>query len=405
MVPVWQSQFEKHLTDPSAIIVCAPVGGTAARRLETARTMAAKAKEAGKPFVLVLNHETAWRLKDLLKPLWGLVVVDESHRSTSSPRSRFYTWAWRLRAKKRVCLSGTPMSHSPANIWPQVKFLDPDRIHQTFTQFKADHCVLGGFRVNGRPVQVLGWQRLDELERRIAPLMDIVKKTDVLDLPPVIHEDRIIELPPSARRVYDALESEMMAYVSNGIITAGNALSKCLRLQQIVQGVSMTEGGAAVTLHEDKAAALAELLEDMAPTEPLVVFAKFHSDLDAIKAVAIKLGRPFNELSGRINEVGAHWTPASGAVAGIQIQAGGVGISLTEAAYCCFYAQTWSLSDFDQAIARLNRPGQTRPVTFIHLIAKGTIDETIRTATDKRRNLVQAIIERLAQGKPPPENR
>lgn len=369
-----------------------------ARKLEEGRAAALGAKADGKPFVLVLNHESAWRTGDtLLKPTWGLFVNDESHRSTSTPRSRFYRWAWRVKAEKRACLSGTPMSHSPLSIWPQWKLLAPQTCDRTFTMFKGKYCIMGGYAVNGRAVQVVGFKDLPDLERRMAPIVDRVRKVDVLDLPPVVHEERVVDLPPEARKVYEAMEEEMIAAVGDGAIVAGNVLAKSVRLRQIVQGHGALDGGGHSVLHTAKADALAEILSDLPPTEPVVVFCAFHHDLDAVAAVAREADRPCNELSGRRNDVGAVWKPAPGAVAAIQVQAGGVGVDLTASAYAVYLAQTWSLSDFDQSLARLDRPGQTRSVTYLHVLADRTIDRTIRKALAARRSLVEAVMERMSR--------
>jgi SNF2 family DNA or RNA helicase len=76
----------------------------------------------------------------------------------------------------------------------------------------------------------------------------------------------------------------------------------------------------------------------------------------------------------------------------VQIKAGGVGVDLTRARYSIFYSTGFSLGDYDQAKARTHRPGQTRPVMHIHLVARGTVDVRVRRALEKRAQIVESIL-------------
>ena len=81
----------------------------------------------------------------------------------------------------------------------------------------------------------------------------------------------------------------------------------------------------------------------------------------------------------------------------VQIQAGGVGVDLTRARYCCFYSPSFSLGDYEQARARVHRPGQTRKVTYIKLIAPDTVDERIYEALSSKKDVVRYVLETLGR--------
>ena len=87
----------------------------------------------------------------------------------------------------------------------------------------------------------------------------------------------------------------------------------------------------------------------------------------------------------------SRWT----AVLGVQIQSGGVGIDLTQARYAVFHSIGFSLGDFDQAVARLHRPGQTRHVHIYHLVCPDTIDVAIAKAIEAKRDIVESVLEEL----------
>ena len=83
-------------------------------------------------------------------------------------------------------------------------------------------------------------------------------------------------------------------------------------------------------------------------------------------------------------------------VIGVQIQAGGTGITLTAAGVAIYLSTGFSLGDFDQSQARLNRPGRQPVVRFIHIIARNTIDEKVSAALASRRDLVESTLHDLA---------
>ncbi len=79
----------------------------------------------------------------------------------------------------------------------------------------------------------------------------------------------------------------------------------------------------------------------------------------------------------------------------VQIQSGGVGIDLTRAAYAVYYSIGFGLGDYEQSLARLHRPGQSRKTHYYHLIAEDTVDRRLYGALEKRKDLITAVLEDL----------
>jgi SNF2 family DNA or RNA helicase len=133
-------------------------------------------------------------------------------------------------------------------------------------------------------------------------------------------------------------------------------------------------------------------LSDLPDTDKSVVFCRFKYDIRQIRA---RCGREVYELSGDKNEL-EEWKEApEGAVLATQIQAGSMGISMVEAATCFFYSVGYSLGDYEQARARLHRPGQTRNVNFYHLVAEASIDTTVYKALKSKKDVVESVLEEL----------
>jgi len=130
--------------------------------------------------------------------------------------------------------------------------------------------------------------------------------------------------------------------------------------------------------------------------EPIVVFARFTDEIDRILKAFKTAGRTFGEVTGRRKDLDSWYDGKINSLA-VQIQAGGVGIDLTRARYAVYWSTGFSLGDYEQSLARVHRPGQTRSVNYIHLIAKGTIDEKIYGALKSRANLVESVLANLGK--------
>jgi SNF2 family DNA or RNA helicase len=82
-------------------------------------------------------------------------------------------------------------------------------------------------------------------------------------------------------------------------------------------------------------------------------------------------------------------------VLAVQIESGGVGVDLTRARYAIYYSLGFSLGSYEQSLARIHRPGQTRPVEYIHLLAKNTVDEKVMAALAAKADVVTAVLQQL----------
>lgn len=388
VVAVWEREFGKHAEKPPTVYA-STTGTTAARSIEI--QLAAKRYDR---LAVVVNYDAAWRgdlAKTLLGTIWDCVVLDESHRiKAASGKASKFCDKLRHKARQRLCLTGTPMPHSPLDIFGQMRFLDPNVLGRWYTAFRSRYAVVNPMF----PSQVREWINQEELAAKLAPVTYRVDN-DVLDLPGSIHSEIGVELSAKAMRVYRDLEREMIAEADAGIVTAANALVKGLRLQQITSGFVRTDDEITSSVDDAKRDALEDLLDDLPIREPVVVFCRFRHDIEVVRKSSERSGRRFGEVSGERNDLVAGCYPPNVDTLAVQIQSGGVGVDLTRAAYAVYYSLGFSLGDYLQSLARLDRPGQTRPVRYYHLIANGTIDRHVYSALAAKREVVDAILEWL----------
>ena len=390
VVPVWITQFERHVGIPVLIVALDEEVGSVAKKQELAAEKMKLAQARGVPFIAVINFDSAWRDPFAAwaeKVTWDLVIADEAHRlKAPGGKASLFFKRLRLRALHRVALTGTPMPHGPMDIYAVFRFLDITIFGPGFAPFRQKYALMGGYQNK----QITGFQKLDELERLMSRITFRVG-AEVLDLPPATHVTYTCDLTPEAQRIYNDLYEDFVARYSDGTITAANAMVKLLRLQQVTGGCVPTDDGVTHRVDSGKRKLLADTLEDIGKDEPVVVFCRFHADLDAVHEACDEKGYSSLELSGRRDEL-KRWQEGEALVLAVQISAGGVGVDLTRARFSMYYSLSFSLGEYDQALARVHRPGQTRPVEHIHLLARNTVDVKIMHALEKRAEVVQTIL-------------
>jgi SNF2 family DNA or RNA helicase len=403
VISVWARQPEVHY--PGTFHIITPTKGTAKDKAAFIVAQLDLASAIHKNALVALNYEAMIQpaLFGVLKSRrWGLLCCDESHR-IKAPAGKASRYASQLadRADHRLILTGTPMPHSPLDIYGQFRACDKSVLGTSAALFRAKYAVIARRTTrDGREFEeVVDYRNLRELTDLVDAHSARVRTADCLDLPE--HQDIVLycELPPRARRVYNDLEATLAAELDKGTLTASNALVRGLRLQQVTNGVVPGPEGEE-EIHTAKLDVLQDLLADLTPDyaadpEPVVVFCQFHTDLDAVYTAAKGAGRTSLELSGRRNELAA-WQAGQADVLAVQIQAGGVGIDLSRARYAVFYSHTWSLGDYEQARARVLRPGQTRHVTYYHIVAENSMDQVVQEALDRKSSVTEAVLGALS---------
>jgi SNF2 family DNA or RNA helicase len=408
VIPVWPKQFSIHSNDPFDVLHLPMTKSPIKKKLPKIKQKLDAAIISGSKIAFVVNYESFWR--DPLGPKqnkygqytapgfimsynWDVLILDEAHR-IKQPGGKAAWGAKRLASKipRKLFLSGTPMPHSPLDIYAQFRALDPSIFGTNFNHFRQRYAVMGGYEMK----QVISWQNEDELHNKFYSIAYRVKKEDVLDLPPFMDEDREFDLCPAARKVYKTLKDEFIVEITKASlgglkVSVSNALTKMLRLTQMTCGITQLDDGRVMKLDSGKIDEIKDILTDLPPDEPVVIACRFKQELANVKDLCKKLGRTCGELSGRINEVEG-WQNGKSNCLAVNIRSGREGIDLTRAAYCIFSSTGLSLGDYLQFRQRLHRPGQTRPVTYYHILAKNTVDKAIRKALIKREEVVESVL-------------
>lgn len=393
VLPVWEREFRTFAAFPYQLKV---LDGSIAEREQ----QLVGPWTDGTMRVAVVNYEATWRMEEALARFVqsGLIIADESHRikTPSAQQSKAMGRLGQV-AAYRLLLTGTPVTQNPLDIWSQYRFLDPAIFGRSFYAFRARYAVMGGYG----NYQVVGYQRLDELVEKAHRIAFRITRAECLDLPPEVYTDIPVQLGPRARSIYRELEQQAVARLSaEAAVSAPNVLTELLRLQQVTGGWVNTDGGQTVQVGTEKLDALMDLLEDLLSNEQrkVIVFCRFVPEIRAILAACEKAGIQAEGLYGETRDRGElvrrFQEEAEPRVMVIQIQTGGLGITLHRADTAIFYSTGWSLADYEQAKARIQRAGQkAEKVQYFHLLARDTVDERIMKALAAKRDISRLVVD------------
>jgi SNF2 family DNA or RNA helicase len=260
----------------------------------------------------------------------------------------------------------------------------------------------------GQHTPVLKKSMEAELTRRLHSIAFRATKAECLDLPAVTDIIRTVELEAPAAKVYRDMVKDSYAELGNDKeVTATNVLTRLLRLSQVTGGfIGDDEGGAPQNISHAKLSALSDILEEAQQEgKKLVVIARFIPEIKAICAMLTKAGINYSCIMGgvkdREDQVARFQNDPDVQVFVGQIATAGLGITLTAASTLVFYSLDYSMSNFEQAKARIHRVGQHENCTYIYLTAKGTVDEKVLKALQNKADIARTLVDDYRNGRNP----
>jgi SNF2 family DNA or RNA helicase len=342
-------------------------------------------------------------LEAVLRASQALLAIDESTaiKSPKASRSKALIKLAPL-AKYRRILTGFPVTQSPLDLWSQCRFLDGNLLGDcgnNFFQFQYRYAIMNKRTMGAHSFnQIVGYRNLDELSDKLKVFSSRVMKDDCLDLPSKIYTQRTVAMTPDQERIYNDLKKYALAHIEDQeYMTATNVMTQLLRLQQVLSGHTKSDGGEMIEIKDNR---LNEMMECLAETdEKAIIWSRFRYDVKRISAALAKEHGPrsvvtyFGDTSddGRAEAIERFQNGDARFFVG-NPQTGGYGITLTAATLVIYFANSFDLAVRMQSEDRAHRIGQNKHVTYIDLIAEGTIDEQIVKSLRSKMDIASVVM-------------
>ena len=330
------------------------------------------------------GRKSTTNLKPELKRRWGTVVADEAHHLKN--RKAFWTSAFcSLHYDRLYQLTGTPIpnyAHEAFTLlrllWPEESL--PGRRYGSYWRWVQEWFQVGVLR--GRGGKILSQWNIEELradrtwdgfrtenwgDRALRRL-----RADCIDLPPLTEQTIHVEMQGEQKRVYHDLKKDFVAWLDSGEeIAAWNSAAQTVKLAQSCTAV---DGKGA------KLDALRELLRDR--ESPTLVVAYFQKSAELAADAARAVGKSAAVVHGGRDDTSRTEAVRSFLAGTLDVLCATVGtisegLNLQVADQVVFLEKSWVPGKNEQAMRRIHRIGQHKPVSAIHLVTRGSVDERV----------------------------
>ena len=345
--------------------------------------------------LVLTTYPLLWRdAEDLAKHEFSFLILDEA-QTVKNAASRGAGVVRKIKARHRLCLTGTPLENHLGELWSQFDFLLPGFLgdSKAFTKTWRTPIEKQGNSVRGQL-----------LAQRIRPFILRRRKEDVAkELPAKTIILRSVELEAGQRDLYETVRSAMDQRVRDEIAAKGFARSQIvlldalLKLRQVCCDPRLVKSAAASKVKERaKLDQLMGMLPELVDEgRKILVFSQFTSMLALIEDELKQVGLDYALLTGQTQDREAQIHRFQGGevpIFLISLKAGGIGLNLTAADTVIHYDPWWNPAVENQATDRAHRLGQTKPVFVYKLIVAGSIEEKIVALQEQKAELAKSVL-------------
>jgi non-specific serine/threonine protein kinase len=327
--------------------------------------------------------------------VFDYVVLDES-QAIKNPSSKVTKAASLLRAKNRLCMSGTPLQNNTFDIYAQMNFLNPGMLGSV-EFFRQEFAV---------PIDKFGEpEQKEHLKKILYPfILRRTKEQVAKDLPDKTETVLFCEMEDDQRKIYDAYRNDYRSRIMGTIEEQGiqrsqlTILQGLMKLRQICDSPAILNEEDKFPNHSIKLDELAREITENIGNHKALIFSQFLGMLALIREKLELLGVKYEYFDGstsapdREKAIQSFQNNDEVRVFLISLKAGGVGLNLTAADYVYIVDPWWNPAVEQQAIDRTHRIGQTKNIFAYRMICKDTIEDKIMQLQEKKRLLAKELI-------------
>jgi len=325
---------------------------------------------------------------------WACVIADEA-QAAKNPTSNAAKRLRELNADTRLAVTGTPVENNLKDLWSLFDWVVPGllgnrekftTLYRTPIERMGSESAQALLNVRTRPFILR--RTKEEVET------DLPLKTEIIETV-ALGEDQQV-LYESVRLTMDSQVRKMIA--AKGIVASHiSILAALLQLRQVCCDPRLLKTVKGSPPPSAKFERLFEMLESLlAEGRRIIVFSQFVEMLKLIRAEVQARKWRYQWLDGATthrDKVVDAFQSGKAELFLISLKAGGAGITLTAADTVILYDPWWNPQVERQAMDRVHRIGQDKPVFVYRLVSEGTVEEAIHQLQAKKRALADALFE------------
>lgn len=386
----WYKEVEIH-TNEKAHILGSRINRKGKTVIGSSAERLADLKQIHDEYFLITNIETLRdkSIQSQIKKMCsdgiiGMTIIDEIHKCKNS-QSKQGKAIHCCCSYYRLALTGTPLMNNPVDLYNVLKWLEVE--NHSLTYFKNLYCEMGGFG----GYEIIGYKNLEQLENSLNKNMLRRRKEEVLDLPPKIYTDELLDLDSSQDKLYRDVTNQIIEDIDR-IMLLPNPLTELIRLRQVTSNPNILTSKNITNVKYDR---IVDILEST--TDKVIIFSNWTKVINPLYIKLSSLGYNPALVTGEskdpILEMNKFQSDNTCKVILGTTPALGTGYTLTAANTVIFIDEPWSKAIKDQAEDRCHRIGTKGTVNIITLICKDTIDERIHTIIKNKGELSDRIVD------------
>lgn len=339
----------------------------------------------------------------LVQQPYSMVVFDEA-QNLKTMNTVSHVVASRLQADQVIMVTGRPIENHLGELFSQMTLAVPGLLGEQ-REFVRNFRTPIEKHADGDAKQ--------RLRTRIAPFLLARPKDAVkLSLPPKSIQLKLVTLSSAQRRLYNAVMLTMNqrvwdAVAKKGLASSGIEILDSLRkLQQICCHPALIKDDLGSESNESaKFDYLLEQIDELIEEgRRMLVFSQHVEYLKLFQDALTERGIKHLMFTGKThdkNGTRAEFQTGKYPVMLVSLKAGGAGMDFTAADTVLFASPWWNPAAEDQAMDRVHRIGQSKPVFVFKYIVENSIETSILKMQEKKAALARSILDPDASMAPP----
>ncbi len=373
-------------------------------------------------FYLINVESIFWLFSDEIKKWikslnysypWNTLIIDESSKFKAYGSKRFKLIRKQLdQFDRRIILTGTPIPNTLIDLFCQMYIVDEGQALTKFIthyQNRFFYAVINRKRKDKKgKTSYIDWMPKPGAHKAI--IQQISKQTmridakDHLDLPPIVYNTVIVQLPPKIRKIYKQLEKQFFTRIDEIPVLLGSSERSYNACRQVANGClyepikhfSDGKNRKVLAIHQAKIEALLELISEL-QGKPVLVAYHYKHDL---KQLLDKFGKntPYFKSGKDDTKIVNDWNAKKIPILLGHPQSIAFGLNLQQGGHdIVWFSLTDNLENYLQFNQRIYRQGVRESVRIHHLIAKDTIDEAIMIRLKKKDKSQNAFLDAIKE--------